>query len=208
MARGDSLQAGMSDAQGQNDVALRVHKGSLLDSSAMTQARNDAGYFARWRMQREQIADLSGDVAWHGRAEDAALLVALVGAHCTCVHDAGLGGVPRVCAAHQILADQHTLDHLAFARTVVNRIVDEEWRVSTSASRLNWAEWSAFLYSCAHDQPTIVASGHGNRPRSVVSGRGALVASLLALLLVLGVGSSSIPFDASPGQQIASWQTR
>lgn len=158
-------------------------------------------------MQREHTAELSGGVVWHGRTEDGLRLVALVGTHCSCVHGARLGRLPPLCGAHQILADQHALDHLAFARTVVNRIVDEEWRTSTSASRVSKADWAAFLFASAHDRPTTISSSQGSRPRAA-SGRGAFVVSLLALLLVLGLGSPSISFDASSGQQIASWQTR
>jgi hypothetical protein len=161
-------------------------------------------------MQREHIAELSGNVVWHGRTEDGERLVALVGTHCHCGHRAGLGRVPPVCGAHQLLADQHALDHLAFARTVVNRSVDEEWRVSASpnpASNASNAEWAAFLYACAHDLPTVGIANPDSRPRAARA-RSAFVVSLLALLLVLGLGTPSISFHAPPAQPIASWQTR
>lgn len=158
-------------------------------------------------MQREHIAELSGDVVWHGRTEDGQRLVALVRTHCRCGDGAGLGRLRPVCGAHRILADQHALDHLAFARTVVNRIIDEEWRVSASASQPSNVEWAAFLYACAHDEPTAIIASPDSRPRAA-SGRSAFMVSLLALLLILGLGSPSISFNAPPGQQIASWQTR
>jgi len=116
-------------------------------------------------------------VAWHGRAEDEPHLVASVLAHCECQSANG-----RPCAAHQLLADQHALDHLAFARSVRQRLLVEETLSGASGSRAEKAEWSALLARCR-------ATSLPRRPATATPGMGAaraIVLSLLALALILG----------------------
>jgi hypothetical protein len=157
-------------------------------------------------MHRLSTTELSTHVVWHGHTQDLPRLVQSADAYCTC-HD-----VSSQCGAHQILRDQHTLDHLAFARSVLNRLIEEEWRLpETTETRADKAEWSAFLAVCTSVQPvqmpiqdSVRATRHA-RPSAALFW--AWLISLIALLLVLGVrGPGAAPLPPAP--HIASWQTR
>jgi hypothetical protein len=120
---------------------------------------------------------LSPDVTWHGRAEDIPRLVASVLANCRCQSDGS-----RVCDAHQMLGDQHALDHLAFALSVRPRLVAEEAEPRSGMSRAERAEWSAWLAACR-------APAQGKRPANDVPAVGwarAIGLGVLALALILG----------------------
>jgi hypothetical protein len=145
------------------------------------------------RVHRGSIAELSGGVVWHGRTEDVARLVGAVGRHCRCAGGVVAGPGTPPCAAHQLLGDQHTLDHLAFARSVRSRLIAEEQRCAPSKQ----TDWAAFLVACHAATAPI--------PRA--SGRVAMV--VLALLLLAAVRGPGPGFaTAAPDQQIASWYTR
>jgi hypothetical protein len=121
--------------------------------------------------------ELSPDVTWHGRAEDIPRLVASILANCRCPSDGS-----RVCDAHQMLGDQHALDHLAFGLSVRWRLVAEEAEPRSGMSRAEKAEWSAWLAACR-------APGHIRRPATGVPAVGlarAIGLGVLALALILG----------------------
>jgi hypothetical protein len=149
-------------------------------------------------MQRSLTTELSRGVVWHGHARDLARLVESVDAHCTC------GRAAQTCGTHLLFADQHTLDHLAFARSVRHRLIEEEWRLpARPETRADRAEWSAFLVRCASaGDPAPVPA----RRRERIA-LGPWVISLIALLIALGMRSPS-PDGRPPVQPLASWQTR
>ena len=160
-------------------------------------------------MHRLPTTELSTHVVWHGRTEDLARLVEAAEAHCACSYGLAQDGTSPSCGTHQILADQHTLDHLAFARSVLNRLIDEEWRVPVgrAESRPERAEWSAFLQVCtrAREQAPIRVERQARWPRAAALGL--WVISLVALVLMLSVhgpGGDTLP--SLP--LIAGWQTR
>jgi hypothetical protein len=167
-------------------------------------------------VHRFPTTELSTTVVWHGHTADSARLVQAALRHCTCARDGGPDGNAPLCGTHQILADQHTLDHLAFARSVLNRLVEEEWRApATPETRSEHAEWSAFFVrACASDPDARPSQGAKvaqlARPdRLSPTALGVWLLSVLALVLILGVhgpGGSSLP--APVGHPLASWQTR
>jgi hypothetical protein len=152
-----------------------------------------ADYFAGWRVHRIPTTELSNSVVWHGRTEELVRLIKATTAHCTCAY-----GNPRRCGAHQILADQRALDHLAFARTVRRRLVTEEWRVPAGSSvfRLDRLEWPSSTQQSVISEPMWL--------RAV---RSPLAISLIALVLMLAAPLPS-PTDPNPSRPIAAWQTR
>jgi hypothetical protein len=156
-------------------------------------------------MNRIPTAELRNDVVWHGHAGDLARLMESAVAHCNCLPVAGPGSASRLCSAHEILTDQHTLDHLAFARSVRARLVDEEWRQSApSATNLDRAEWLALLsWPPPERRPTPAHTDNvwGKLARSP------LLLSLIALLLLFGVGAPGEPV-VPPDHPIASWGSR
>ena len=175
---------------------------SLYAQSAALQTPSQGG-----EMHRLHTTELSRDVVWHGHARDLARLVESADANCTCGRGVGPDGLSRPCSTHQILADQHTLDHLAFAQSVLNRLVEEEWRLpATTESRSEKAEWTSFLHVCStlKEQAPIRTSARERPPRAAF---GPWVISLVALIVMLGVGSPGL-VTLAPGPQIASWQTR
>jgi hypothetical protein len=160
-------------------------------------------------VHRLPTTELSPRVVWHGHTEDLPRLVESADANCTCGRGEGPDRLSRPCGTHQILADQHTLDHLAFARSVLHRLIEEEWRVPAIAeTRADRAEWSAFLHVCARaSEPAPVRVHRPDRsPRTAPLTT--WVISLIALVLILGVHGPG--GDAPPHSQpaIASWQTR
>jgi hypothetical protein len=153
-------------------------------------------------MHRLSTRELSTDVVWHGRTQDVARLFESADAYCTC------DGTSR-CSAHQLLRDQHTLDHLAFARSVLHRLVEEEWRLpETTESRADKAEWSAFLRMCSSVRVEALPVRPTSFKRPSRTMLGPWLISLIALLLVLGVRGPGATSPLPPAQQIASWQTR
>jgi hypothetical protein len=155
-------------------------------------------------MHRLATRQLSRDVVWHGHTGDLARLVGSADAYCTCGHN----GTSLLCATHQLLADQHVLDHLAFARSVRQHLVEEEWRsAAVVETRAETAEWTALLAVCARaGQPAALPAPH----RWARAERGALgswVISLVALVVALGLATPTL--DAMPpAPPLASWQTR
>jgi hypothetical protein len=127
-------------------------------------------------------------VVWHGHTQDLARLVESADANCSCGRGAGPNGISRRCSTHQILADQHMLDHLAFTRSVLNRLIEEEWRVSALAdSRVSPAQWSTFVRRCTGPREPMSSRAHRQvwSPRTVA--RGLWLISLVALVVMLGV---------------------
>ena len=149
-------------------------------------------------MQTRCLVELAPGVVWHGRAEDASSLLASVLAHCQC----RVVG-PASCAAHQLLADQHALDHLAFARSVRQRLLAEE--ALPAVARTDGPDWSALLARCR--------ATAARRPASRQPGLGtarAVVLSVLGLALVVGGLSGPrhrVPTPTQP-RPLASWSTR
>jgi hypothetical protein len=153
-------------------------------------------------MRRRDTAKLSRAVVWHGSPQDVARLVAAVRVHCRCSQPRT--GDLSLCSVHQILADQHILDGLAFARAVVNRTLDEEWRVpSTPPSDCTQTDWTALLSSCSHDRALTAPSRQGNQSHEP-GGRNAFLAAALGLLLLLSVGGWNHWFDPPVDHPIAS----
>lgn len=67
-------------------------------------------------MMAQQIA------VWFGTAVDWYRLGVAVNHHCECRLN------QPTCDAHRLLIDQKTLNHLAFASQIRERVIDEEWR--------------------------------------------------------------------------------
>ena len=65
---------------------------------------------------------------WHGTTEALRDLQDAVNRNCTC-KDA-----QQACPAHKMLADQATLDHLAFAATLHDQLERSEWQVKKRAA--------------------------------------------------------------------------
>jgi hypothetical protein len=156
-------------------------------------------------MNRLRTAELSTDVVWHGHSRDVARLVESALANCKCLSGAPTGGVAPLCSAHEILADQHTLDHLAFARSVRARLVDEEWRQPTaSAVSLDSDDWAALLAAPAVAPPARVR--HRRKGWRKLA-RSPLILSLVALLLLVAIGAPGETLQPST-HSISSWHTR
>jgi hypothetical protein len=151
--------------------------------------------------------ELNTDVVWHGRTEDLARLLAAVNAQCAC----SMRPRQRVCGAHQLLRDQHALDHLAFAHGMRAQFIAQERRVAYGpATRAEKAEWASFLAACraitAKAEHVGSAAPVAVRHPGLRAG-GPLVVALMSLLFLAAIG---LPADVTllPTQQIASWQTR
>jgi hypothetical protein len=148
---------------------------------------------------------------WHGHARDLARLVESADTYCSCGHGVAPGRNSPPCSTHQILADQHTLDHLAFARVVLHRLVQEEWRAPAVAeSRADKAEWSAFLHACAsaREQVPVRAYQLDRSPRAVFGAWIVSLIALVALILMLRVHAPAGARLPTVPQPVATWQTR
>lgn len=60
---------------------------------------------------------------WNGTQAELLVLVDVLKRHCTCQ----AGSTQRWCASHEILADQRAIDGLLFGRTIVERLINEEF---------------------------------------------------------------------------------
>ncbi len=131
-------------------------------------------------------------VVWHGGREELILLRQCVREHCTCPPGQG-AWIEQQCSAHQMLADQRMLDHLAFARGLRDRYIDSEWMGTRPNTQVVPATERVRLA--------------GRRP-AVMSGirRAIFGTTLVAFLFATGVGAWAAPVPSS--QQIASWQSR
>jgi hypothetical protein len=78
-------------------------------------------------MNCQHWADLGADASWPGTVDDFVRLLSCVGAHCTCQDPEHQTLGARSCPAHQLLLDQRTLDHLAFARSLHDKLIASEW---------------------------------------------------------------------------------
>jgi hypothetical protein len=88
-----------------------------------------------------------------------------------------------------MLADQHTLDHLAFARGMRPQILASEWAVSAESD--DDSGW----------QPAQVSERqHARFPRG-------LAYALVGLFVVFSL-SGPLLFPSTPISPIAAWQTR
>ncbi len=69
----------------------------------------------------------TASVVWHGTQSEAFELVQVLSRNCSCVLT--VEGVRiSTCAPHEMLAtDQRAIDGLLFARTIADRLVDEEF---------------------------------------------------------------------------------
>jgi hypothetical protein len=69
-------------------------------------------------------------VVWHGTADEALALLAVVNEHCTCrrVNQR----VMAVCPTHQMLSrEQRAIDGLLFMRRMAERLIVEEFSLDT-----------------------------------------------------------------------------
>jgi hypothetical protein len=146
---------------------------------------------------RQQWADLSPGVTWHGDLDDFVRLVSCVGMHCTCRAPAHLPGERGACGAHELLSEQHTLDHLVFARGMRQHFLAAEWSSEPVDSRP--------LRSVGG----TLCDGRNARRRPPREATLKLVAvSLAALLVLCGIGSVAQPTGSTLNPTIGSWQSR
>ncbi len=69
-------------------------------------------------------------MVWHGHVADLARLLTCVETHCRCgVVDEPHGEHGGSCRVHDLLGDQRTVDRLAFALSMRERLVRSEWAV-------------------------------------------------------------------------------
>jgi hypothetical protein len=66
---------------------------------------------------------------WNGSQADLLVLVDVLKRNCTCQSNAQM----RWCPSHEILADQRAIDGLLFGRSMVERLVAEEFASTTAA---------------------------------------------------------------------------
>jgi hypothetical protein len=138
---------------------------------------------------------------WHGHVEDLARLVYCLAAHCTCGRPMQIGTGEWHCSAHQMLADQHTLDHLAFARGMRQHFLDAEWVVPTEPNTVDRE-----LIRLDDDAlPLKLARRSGRaRPKSLRT----LAYALVGLLIACSLSAPFLAQNASATPPIAAWQTR
>lgn len=70
-------------------------------------------------------------VVWNGPHAELVRLAVAIDNYCDCPKAAD-GTVSRTCAAHQLLNDQRTMDHLAFVATVREHYLRGEWTIGKS----------------------------------------------------------------------------
>jgi hypothetical protein len=83
------------------------------------------------------MAALSSAATWHGAPAEWNDLWLAIEAHCDCAYDL-LAGQPSICAAHLMLIQQVTLDHLVHGRRLrtwfVHNELCTEWPCFQSAA--------------------------------------------------------------------------
>jgi hypothetical protein len=150
-------------------------------------------------MRRKEWTELQSGVMWHGHIADLARLVYCLAAHCTCGGPLQVGDSRRQCSAHRMLADQVTLDHLAFARGMRDQFLKAEWVVDAtpdSQPELDWRVPRESVGSSQVHQTPI----RPRRPRTLAY----TLAGLLVVFSVIGT-TLSPSTNLSP---IGAWQTR
>ncbi len=90
------------------------------------------------------MATMSPGATWHGEPCDWNDLWLAIEAHCDCAYDL-LAARPTICAAHLMLTEQTTLDHLVHGRHLRAWFVRNEF----------CADWPCFLFG------RRIASGSG-----------------------------------------------
>ena len=130
-------------------------------------------------------------MVWHGHVADLARLLTCVEAHCECEAEPRSG----VCQVHHLLADQHTVDRLAFALSMRERLVRSEWAVegTPNASLRSWPDH-------------LAARAARPRPHRL---RSRLLAIGLTGLLLVSLGAPLLtPVARSEQPVLASWLSR
>jgi hypothetical protein len=132
-------------------------------------------------------------VVWHGHVADLARLLTCVETHCRC----GQEPEPHLasCHVHDLLTDQHTVDRLAFALSMRERLERSEWVVE-GAPPIQARAWP--------DRP----AGPATQPRSRRVRSRLLAISLTGLLLVSLGAPLLMPVAHSEAPVLASWLTR
>lgn len=73
---------------------------------------------------------VSNVTVWKGEEADLYSLNAAVMRNCCCsVADVENPNPPKKCPAHEMLSDQHVMDHLAFAVSMRELLTWQEWNV-------------------------------------------------------------------------------
>jgi hypothetical protein len=72
---------------------------------------------------------MSTKIAWNGTPVDGLALADAIARNCTCEFGKAAARL-RVCAAHEMLTDQRTLDRLLFAHHMASRLLIEEFLIS------------------------------------------------------------------------------
>ena len=153
----------------------------------------------RLKTQQRRWVNLQPGTTWPGDAQDFVRLLSSVGAHCTCRHSPYLAHGFGSCPAHQLLAEQYTLDHLVYGRRMRDRFVRSEWTVETPESD---AVYRRLLRR-------LTQRGHPRRLTERITWRpGALSIGLAGLLLLAGLSGTVHPAASAPARTIGSWQTR
>jgi hypothetical protein len=146
-------------------------------------------------MHRKRWAEVQSGVVWHGHVADLARLLSCVETHCRCGEGDRHGEHLPSCQVHDLVADQHAVDRLAFALSMRERLVRSEWAVDGGAPvRVRvWHERSA--------EP--VARPRSRRVRS------RLLAIGLTGLLLVSLGAPLLtPVAHSQQPVLASWLSR
>jgi hypothetical protein len=151
--------------------------------------------FAEGLMHRKQSTELQSGLVWHGHISDLARLVYCLAAHCSCGRPTQMSDGEWRCSAHRMLDDQHTLDHLAFARDMRQHFLDSEWTVLSE-----------------HEEPRGTGQLDVDRrqtPRIPAQPRTARVfaCALAALLLAFSLSGPLLSPDAT-SRPVAAWQAR
>jgi hypothetical protein len=169
----------------------------------MLLATDSSGMPPASRTARQHWVDLVPDVAWHGEVDEFVRLISSIGMHCTC-RSAAL----RHCGAHELLADQHTLDHLAFARGMRQQFVEAEWDLVPSSPGQPRA-------------PSVIGPARSRERAQEGGGRSRLMMALATAFVFLGlVGAWAQPVSPVSGTlasaqgasigspPLADWRTR
>jgi hypothetical protein len=161
--------------------------------------------FAQGQMRRTGWTELQTGVMWHGHIDDLARLVYCLAAHCTCGRPTLADGIWQ-CRAHQMLTDQHTLDHLAFARGMRQRILESEWVVFWEPDEQPEPRGIGRLDLLHRGQEERRLNKRGHREDR--HGLRAVGYALAGLAVVLSLSGPLLAPSTATTRPVAAWQTR
>jgi hypothetical protein len=149
-------------------------------------------------MSRKQSTELQSGVVWHGHISDLARLVYCLAAHCTCGRPTQISDGEWRCSGHRMLDDQHTLDHLAFARGMRQQFLDSEWAVFGEPEDVVEPNGIGRLDLVRRQTQRISAQPRAARMFAY---------ALAGLLLLLSLSGPLLSPNAAP-RPVAAWQAR